>query len=394
MLGCLNPFPARSQIDPAHRELIQVGYNGALEGQSPLAVYAFYYRNQPDFLQHSNLTLRLAVAPTYLDSELGFRSLLGEHTDLGVGIAGGGFADDYYEIRRGTFIPAESFDGYGAGGALSIYHLFNPASQIPLNGMLRLGVRYSTYAPNSDTSPRFEVPPNRETGFVRAGLRWGGKEPVLFPPLAMEVSVWYEGQFRTGAGNYGFGDFTVEPHSHLFWAEALLSYTFPKSKQNLYLSVTAGTSVDADRFSAYRLGALLPLVSEFPLSLPGYYYEEISARQFVLFGANYIIPLDHRQRWNLAFSGATAWVDYLQGFQQPGNWNSGVAGGILYQSPSWKFLVGYGYGIDAIRSHGRGANSIGVLVQFDLGQAKEKLMTSEPPGLWHGFQHMFDIFGL
>ena len=113
---------------------------------------------------------------------------------------------------------------------------------------------------------------------MRTGLRWGGKEPILFPPLAMEVSVWYEGQFRTGAGNYGFGDFTVEPHSHLFWGEALLSYTFPKSKQNLYLSLTAGTSIDADRFSAYRLGALLPLVSEFPLSLPGYYYQEISAK--------------------------------------------------------------------------------------------------------------------
>jgi hypothetical protein len=392
--GCLCPSITRGQIDPANRELIQIGYNAALEGQSPLAAYAFYYWNRPNFLQHTNLTLRLAVAPTYLDSELGFKSLLGEYTDVGVGIAGGGFADDYYEIRQGTYRPGESFSGYGAEVDGSIYHLFNPGQKIPLNGLLRTGVRYSTYAPTSDTSPRFEVPPDRETLFVRAGLRWGGKEPVLFPPLAMEVSIWYEGQFRTSAGNYGFGDFTVEPHSHLFWGEALISYTFPKSKQNLYINITAGTSLDADRFSAYRLGALLPLVSEFPLSLPGYYYQEISARQFVLFGATYIVPLDRRQRWNLAFSGATAWVDYLPGQQQPGNWNSGLAGGLLYQSPSWKFLVGYGYGVDAIRSHGRGANSIGVLVQFDLGRFKGELLTSEPPGRWGGFQHMFDIFGL
>jgi hypothetical protein len=393
-LGCLICFVAHGQIDPANRELIQVGYNGALEGQSPLAAYAFYYLNKPSFLHDTNLTLRLAVAPTYLDSELGFRSLLGENTDVGVGIAGGGYADDYYEINRGTYIPAESFDGYGAQVDGSIYHLFNPGQKIPLNGLLRTGVRYSTYSPTSDTSPRFEVPPDRETFFVRAGLRWGGKEPVLFPPLAMEVSVWYEGQFRTGSGNYGFGDFTVEPHSHLFWGEALLSYTLPNSKQNLFLSLTAGTSIDADRFSAYRLGALLPLVSEFPLSLPGYYYQEISAKQFVLLGATFIQPLDRRQRWNLAFSAATAWVDYLQGLQQPGNWNSGVGGGLLYQSPSWKFLVGYSYGIDAIRSHGRGANSIGVLVQFDLGRAKGQLLTTEPPSRWGGFQHMLDIFGL
>ena len=56
--------------------------------------------------------------------------------------------------------------------------------------------------------------------------------------------------------------------SHLFWAEAALSYTLPKSQQNFYTRLTAGTSVDADRFSAYRLGGFLPLVSEFPCRCP------------------------------------------------------------------------------------------------------------------------------
>jgi hypothetical protein len=45
-----------------------------------------------------------------------------------------------------------------------------------------------------------------------------------------------------------------------------------------------------------------------------------------------------------------------------------LGGGIMYQSPSqaWKVILSYGYGIDAIRSQGRGANSIGILCQFDL----------------------------
>ena len=119
----------------------------------------------------------------------------------------------------------------------------------------------------------------------------------------MELSIWYEGQFRTDSGPYGFNgvsyDRSVEEQSHLFWAEAALSYTLPKSQQNFYVRLTAGTSVDADRFSAYRLGGYLPLVAEFPLSLPGYYFQEISARQFVLFNANYLLPLDKSQRWNL-----------------------------------------------------------------------------------------------
>jgi hypothetical protein len=71
-----------------------------------------------------------------------------------------------------------------------------------------------------------------------------------------------------------------------------------------------------------------------------------------------------------------------------------VGGGILYQSSSWKFLVGYGYGVDAIRSHGRGAHSIGCLLQIDLGRAKSDLLNSQSPWRWRGFQHMFDAFGL
>jgi len=86
-------------------------------------------------------------------------------------------------------------------------------------------------------------------------------------------------------------------------------------------------------------------------------------------------------------------VNYLPGTEQPGNWNTGVGGGILYKSPSWKIMFGYGYGVDAIRSHGRGAQSVGVLLQFDLGQAREALLNPEQPSRWRGFQQLFDIFG-
>jgi hypothetical protein len=163
-------------------------------------------------------------------------------------------------------------------------------------------------------------------------------------------------------------------------------------KHNFALSLTAGTSLDADRFSANRLGALLPLVSEFPLSLPGYYYEELSARRFLLLNGYYILPLDHRHRWNLVAAASTALVDYVPGLEQPGHWNTGLGGGIIYMSPSWKIMVGYAYGVDAIRSHGRGAQSVGVMVQFDVGQARE-LLRSEEPGRWRGFQRMLNIFG-
>jgi len=390
LAGCW-PLAAPGQIDPIKRDLIQVGYNAAFEGHAPIAAYGFYYRNQPDFLE-TNLTLRMAIAPVYMDSELGISGALGPNTDLGIGIAGGGFADNYYEIERGAYIPGQSFTGYGAESSLSVYHLFNPGALIPLNGLLRGTAHFATYERNDDTAPNFKEPGNLGFFDVRAGLRFGGREPLLFPDLAMELSLWYYGQFRSQAETYGIdNDRRVEPQSHSFLGEAALSYTLPELKHSFGVALTAATSIDADRFSAYRLGGFLPLAAEFPLSLPGYYYQELSARRFVLFGGDYILPLDSHQRWNLTATAATAVVDYLPGLSQPGAWNSGVAGGLMYRTQSWKFMATYAYGVDAIRSHGRGANSIEFLMQLDLEKAN--FFKATDPSLWRGFQQMFNLFG-
>jgi hypothetical protein len=384
----LAPVFASAQIDPVRRDLVQFGYNQPVEGREPLAAYAFYYHNQPDFLR-TNLTLRLAVAPVYLDSELGFVHGLGPNTDFAIGFAGGGFEDSYSEIRGGTYLPSESFDGNGAEISASIYHLFNPADEIPLNLVLRGTAHYSFYDANGSTAGNFQLPDNHGDFSVRSGLRWGGIEPTLFPALAMELSVWYEGHLRSNPGAYGFGgDRALNPQSHLFWAEAALAYTLPESQQSFYVRLTAGTSVDADHFSAYRLGGFLPLVSEFPLSLPGYYFQEISAREFILLSGNYLLPLDKKARWNFDFNAASAVVDYLPGESQPGNSLSGVGGGILFRSPSdrLKIMLTYAYGFDAIRDGGRGAQNIGLLLQWDLQKGRGEKFNSGQPSNSRGWQ--------
>ena len=383
----LVPLTVLAQIDPVARDLIQFGYNQPAEGQEPLAGYVYYYHNDPDFLR-TNLTLRLAVAPTYLDSELGFRSLLGPNTDLGIGLAGGGFADNYNEIRAGKWIKGESYDGYGGELSLSLYHLFNPAQLIPLNLVVRTTGHYSVYA-RDETAAGFQLPNDGADFKIRTGLRYGGIEPTLFPALAMELAVWYEGQFRTDPGSYGFnGDRQIEPDSHLFWASAALSYTFEETKQNLFVRTVAGTSVDADRLSAYRLGGYLPLESEYPLSLPGYYFQEFSARDFALINASYTVPIAPNERWNLLFNGATADIDYLPGTGQGQfDWVSGVGAGIMYRSPSDKFkcVMAYEYGIDALRASGRGANSVSILIQIDLGRFHSKSFNAPQPDRWQGW---------
>jgi hypothetical protein len=367
--GCA--FAALAQVDPERRDLVELGYNQALEGRTPISGYAFYYRNQPGFIE-TNVTLRLAVAPVYLDSEVAFLNALGHHTDLAFGVAGGGYADSYYEMRHGKYVREESFTGHAAEGSSSVYHLFNPSQQIPLNGVLRIS-SHSSFFERDSTDANFVLPDNYQALHVRTGLRWGGVEPVLAPSMAMELSAWYEGILRDQSDYYGYNsDRKLESSAQLFWARGLLVYSFCNSNQMASASVTAGTSINADRLSAYRLGGDLPLCSEFPLILPGYAYQEISAERFVALTLQYSIALDPAKRWSLAPIASVACVDYLPGFEQGDNVNSGVGLGIGYRSPSgiWTWRVEYGYGFEAERTHGRGAQSIGLLCQIDLGAYK------------------------
>ena len=70
--------------------------------------------------------------------------------------------------------------------------------------ILRSFAHYTTYEPDSVTAPGFTLPPDHATLHVRTGLRWGGREPLMLPSLAMELSAWYEGQYLIDAQRYGF----------------------------------------------------------------------------------------------------------------------------------------------------------------------------------------------
>ncbi|HXG49462.1 MAG TPA: hypothetical protein VNO52_17700 [Methylomirabilota bacterium] len=395
-LALATALAARAQIDPHKRELVQLGYNQAFEGHAPLAAYAFYFLNKPDFIR-SNLTLRLAVAPVYLDSEVGVSQALGPNTDLGFGLAGGGYADSYSEIREGNYKTQESFDGHSGEVSVNVYHRFNPAQRVPLNAILRGEAHYSAFTDSDDTNPGFELPQSQPIFFIRSGLRLGGQEPLMLPELAMEVSIWYQGQFRTHSGAYGYGnDRQLNPTTHQFLGRGLFAYTHTNSGQALRLNLTLGDSIHADRFSAYRLGGFLPLASEFPLDLPGYYFQEISARRFALLGANYEVQLGRGRRVSALLSAATAGVDYIAGLKQPGGDRlSGVGAGLIYRSKrnAWQALVAYGYGIDALRNGEPGAHSIGFLVQFDLDRAGLGLLgPGESPNFSRALRRILNLF--
>ena len=364
-------WTTHAQIDPEPRQLLHLGVNQSLHNDGPQAHYLFYYWNKPDF-PATNQTLRLVIAPTYLDGELGFKGALGENTDLGLGVFGGGYAYNYDEVRRGNYFRDESFDAHGGGARVSIYHLFNPNAKVPLNGVLRASVDYRTFDSTDDTANNFALPENQPFITLRAGFRYGGHEPVLLPRLAFELSTWYELEHRTDAGSYGFAnDRRLEATSHRFLGRAQLNYTLPKSEHYVVLGVMGGAVLNADRFSAYRVGGALPFTSEFPLYLPGYFYGELSAQNFGLAYGLYSVPLGDSKRWNVFAMGATAYVDYVNGLEQPGHWNSGVGGGVGYtaRNKRWRVAAISAYGIDAIRSDGRGGYNAGLVFQYNFGRS-------------------------
>jgi hypothetical protein len=363
------------QVDPYHRNLIQLGYDQPIEWQGPQAVYAYYYYNNPE-IAGTNTVLRLAVAPVYVDGELGLRERLSPQTDVGIGLYGGAFGDNYYEVRQGDFQRAESFYGHGGGTALSVYHLLNPGMVIPLNAVGRAGFRYSSFQSRSDTANAFELPNDRSMAFARAGLRLAGREPMLYPDLSLELSVWAERQWRLNHGLYGFdGDRRMEARSDLFWAHAGIDYSWSDVGHQVSLATTVGSSTDADRLNAWRLGGVLPLITEFPLILPGYMYQELTAERFALFRAAYLIPLDPENRFQLRLEAATASIKPLPGFELPDRWQTGIGGGLIY-TPKRRYLrlvARYGYGINALRHDGdRGGHSLGLLFQYDFERHKER----------------------
>jgi len=360
---------ALAQIDPISRNQVQLGYDQALSGDGPQALYAYYYLSVPEF-QRTNLALRLAVAPVYFDGELGIRSVVSPHTDFGIDVYGGGFSENYYEVNQGDYLRDESFDGHGGGTALSLYQLLNPGQLIPLNFVARGGFLYSAYTKTADTADTFTLPDDRVNLFTRVGLRLAGMEPLLYPDIGLEFSVWFERRWRSSTGSYGFdGDRSVNSAVNLYWVYAAFNYAWTnRIEQKIHFAAIAAGSDDADRFSAWRLGGTLPLVSEFPLILPGYYYEEISAQRFASLDAAYAISLDALKRWEVRVEGAGACVDFLPGFEQPNAWQMGVGVGVLYTFPNeiLKLGVNYGYGFNALRDGHRGAQSVGFVLQCDF----------------------------
>lgn len=381
----LSAASAGAQVDPEKRRLIHVGADYPLSRAGPLGAYAFAYYNQPGHLG-KDTSLRVAIAPVFADVELNRRRAFGlANTDVGFGASGGGFGQSHSEYRGGSYLRGESFLGHGAALSASVYQRLNPGRRIPLNLVARGLASYSTYDRGGSTEERFSLPPSHGTFALRAGLRFGGREPLMISRRALELSIWHEGRVRTHARGYGLADDRrLERATQLWWARALLAYTLPETRRHFEAGAVLGRSIRADRLNAFRLGAMLPLGAEFPLSLPGYFNQELSARGFSLINGRFAEPLDREARWSVELTAAAAALDPLPGFRDSGRFHSGAGGGVSAASPSgiYQVTASYGYGFQARKNGRNGAHSAGLYLQIDLEAWKKERRTrtgAQPP---------------
>lgn len=228
----------------------------------------------------------------------------------------------FYEVRQDHYLQGESFGGHGGDAALKLYHRINPGQLIPLSAVLQGGADYSVYSRTHDTDDAFQLPDSHVTPFARVGLRFAGKEPMLYPDLAVEVSIWFERKWRSDDSTYGYGgDRRVQPITDLYRLYAGLNYAWTNTGHQFNFGVTAGGSENADRSNA-----------------------------------------------------ASAYVDSIPGLQRHGHWHTGVGPGLAFTSRSevWRVILRYGYAFTALRDGSKGAQSVGALLQHNFERHKSR----------------------
>lgn len=364
-LFAVSAAPAKAQIDDQKRLLLEGGYEDGVGSPGPGAPYGFLFLNRPGAAGPGS-AWRLALAPVYLDTELGLPGIFGSRTDLGLGFSGGGYAFGHSELARGDEKGGESFIGHGGGPSVSLYPRIGDIGPVPLSGVLRLSAIYTDFQRTARSDPAFEPPPDEWTGVLRGGLRLGGIEPGMDRGRALEFSVWEETRVYDRPAAYGFkGDRSVVRDVNLYWTRLMASLPGPKGTR-VSGGVSGGSGDGIRRLTAYRLGGMLTQTSEFPLILPGYFSQEISARRYLHAWAHTGLPLSKRFFLDLTAAGAT--ITPVRGTDAGGLHHLGVSAGVSYAPAKGPIhaLLAWGYAPTALRGTRRGGHAFAFSLEYDF----------------------------
>lgn len=357
---------AEAQIDPEPRLNLEIGIDTPLrDGNGPVSGYAFLLWNRPHFLD-DDLYLRIVFTPTYLTGELVRDRWPTQGQAVGLGGGGGLFPYNFDEFRGGVFEKRESFWGHGGDATVSYYPRLKIADVLPIEGQIRLRPQFVVYQRSPDTDKQFQLPADTPIYSARVGVRVGGVPPELLPEVALELSLWHELSYRQFADAYGFPE-RPQALTHLAqrsWGRLGGVATIAKM-HTIRAFVTAGATGHSDALSSFRLGSAVPLRSEFPLVLHGYYVDEVFAHRFWLVNVSYRFPLwPGSERLQFQIAADYARVDYLTGHELPRRGLRGVGADLtIALAPRRALVLGYGYGPDAPRRGHSGGHEASVFFE-------------------------------
>lgn len=357
-----------AEIDPVRRNNLEFAFEGPLRGNGPLGGVGFLLINRPHFPTKD--TYLMTVISPYLYTEITRDKLPAEGHALGLGIGGGFLANDFEQVRNGSYKRQESFRGNGADAALSYYLRPSPIGGVlPVDGIVRATTRYADYLKGADTESAYKLPADTFIHGARVGVRIGGIPPELLPEKALELSLWYEADYRVKTGLHGLPGRQQETEHLTQQAWGRLGGTMPVwSRHSASLMMSGGISGRTDELSCYRMGSGLRFQDEFPYVIHGYYSREIFARSFFLLNTSYRFPpVPDLQHLQLQFSYDYARVGYQPGHELPHNSLNGLGADIILFLPKEMTLtLGYGYGIDASRHGGFGGQQLNIMYEWKL----------------------------
>lgn len=153
----------------------------------------------------------------------------------------------------------------------------------------------------------------------------------------------------------------------------LFKYRFPDNER-LGAGVNLGGGTSVDRFSAYRLGGMLINNAEFPLTLPGYFSQEIAAERVAHMWVTLGKPLTAERRvvFNVFAAGAT--IKPVPSTDAGGSQHLGFGMGMEFapRKAALHGMASYGYAPTAARGSGRGGHGVALSLELNLG-------TTPPP---------------
>ncbi len=352
-----------AQVDVERRRTVILQTElGAYHSDEELNAFGYYWYNQNNF-PWTNSALRVIFAGIFVDSELSIFLPSSTNTAVGIGGGGGLLLDSVTPYNMGKYVAKTSFYGDAVNIRGFINQTIPNPSPIPINVRATYGVAGSFYRKTSDTK-NFDLPDDMLVQFVGAELRVGGIEPGLTSVRGAELYLSADVNYRTGFDGFGPVAANYPQHSEYERLFGSLGGKIPIGPTVLFPRIAGGLGENLDQISAWKIGGNLVGVEPYAYMLHGYYTRELFASDFALGNLAWTFPICHK--YGITGNLYADWALIKLTPPSSRDWDNyfGFGAAVGFRGP-WQVntLVGYGYGVNAVRRGDRGGHEISLALE-------------------------------